>query len=120
RKEYDNALEKLSVIIPGDKSAKLLVDLVQLKIYFCKNETESFLSMTDSMRHFLKRNKDIKNESRIVYGNFVLFLKKLYLLKISSPAIDRSELYMLQKKILGNNEIISKKWLLEKVDEIFL
>ncbi|MDZ4712699.1 MAG: hypothetical protein SGI89_10295 [bacterium] len=119
RKEYDNALEKLSVIIPWDNSAKLSVDLLQLKIYFSKNETESFLSMTDSMRHFLKRNKDIKNESRIVYGNFVLFLKKLYLLKISSPDIDKSKLYMLKKKIQDNNEIMAKKWLLEKVDEIF-
>lgn len=115
KKNYDTALEMLSKVEFCDIGFKLNVNLTLLKIYFCKNETEAFLSLVDSFRHFLKRNKEIKNADREFHNNFVNFLKKIYQLKINAQS-DTAEVDFLKGELIKNNSIIHKKWLIDNIE----
>lgn len=115
--KYDESLEILSKVEPLDIIFKLNINKTLLKIYFCKNESESFFSLVDSFRHFLKRNKVVRNDDRITYSNFISYLRKLFQLKSNHGTTDRSEISVLKKKLENENEIAFKKWLLDKINE---
>jgi hypothetical protein len=114
---YNEALERLSKVTPYDSSSKLFINSTLLKIYFCKNESEAFFSLVDSFRHLLKRNKDIKQEDRIYYNNFITKLKKIYSLKMK-PISDKADLLLQLKEIENSNYIILKKWLLDQTEKL--
>lgn len=115
---YNLALEVLSKVEFLDISFKLTVNMTLLKIYFCKNETESFLSLVDSFRHFLKRSKEIKNDDREFNNNFITFLKKIYLLKINNHK-KFSEITFLKNELQKKSKVNHKKWLMDSIEKFF-
>jgi len=116
--KFDEALEYLSKVEMHDVRFKMLINTSLLKIYFCKNESESFFSLVDSFRHFLKRNKDLRNDDRIINNNFVLYLSKLYKLKMHISKNEITEYKVLKDDLNKNNEVAQKKWLYNKLDEL--
>lgn len=118
RGEYDKALESLSKVQTFDFKDKQNVNQSLLQIYFCKNETESFLSLVDSFRHFLKRNDKVRKLDFKMLNNFITYIKRLYGIKHSRLKTDKADLNFLKKELERNNEISSRKWLLERIDEL--
>ena len=118
RGEYDKALESLSKVRTFDFKDKQSVNQTLLQIYFCKNETESFLSLVDSFRHFLKRNDKVRKLDFKMLNNFITYIKRLYAIKHGSIKFDKSDLNILKKDLEKNNEVSSRKWLLERIDEL--
>ena len=96
----------------------MLINTSLLKIYFCKNESESFFSLVDSFRHFLKRNKDLRNDDRIINNNFVLYLSKIYKLKMHPAKNEITEFQVIKDDLDKNNEVAQKKWLCAKLDNL--
>lgn len=115
---FDEALEFLSKVEPLDIIFKLYINATLLIIYYSKNESESFHSLIDSFRHFLKRNKDLRNADRVSYNYFISFMRKLYALQSNPGKKDLSEFQILKVEIEKNNETVYKNWLLKKLIEI--
>jgi hypothetical protein len=118
--DYEKALEALSKVQTFDIQYKLYVNMTLLIIYYCKNETESFFSLVDSFRHFLKRNKVLKKADFVLFGNFIKYVNKIYHIKLKNPETSGPELYNLKKEIEANHKIIRTKWLLDEVDELII
>jgi len=116
--KYDEALVYLSKVKLHDVRFKMLINTSLLKIYFCKNESESFFSLVDSFRHFLKRNKDLRNDDRIINNNFVLYLSKIYKLKMHPAKNEITEFQVIKDDLDKNNEVAQKKWLCEKLNNL--
>ncbi|MBK8549994.1 MAG: hypothetical protein IPL53_02620 [Ignavibacteria bacterium] len=116
--EYDEAIESLSKVQAFDFTDRQNVNQTLLMIYYCKNETESFLSLVDSFRHFLKRNKKVRKQDFKMFNNFITCIKKLYTLKNKDRDDIRPDLIIFKNEMAGKTDVISKKWLLQKADEL--
>ena len=118
KENYDKALESLSIVKPQDIIFKLKINHTLLIIYFLQNETESFFSLTDSFRHFLSRNRELREHDKIVYSNFITYIRKLYKFRTMVKSTDENELYLLKCQIESDNKTVSKQWLLEILCEM--
>jgi hypothetical protein len=120
KREFDQALDKLSRVKPIDINFKLNINTTLLKIYFCKNESESFLSLVDSFRHFIKRNKEMRLMDRTSHNNFLLYLKlkKIFILKTGDQKYNYSDIMILKSSLEKNSETSYKKWLLNEFPQI--
>ena len=117
---YDKALESLSIVKPMDIIFKLKINHTLLIIYFLQNETESFLSLTDSFNHFLRRNKELKNSDKIVYSNFTTYIRKLFKFRNMAKSSDKNELFLLKCQIESDNKTVSKQWMMEILNDMTL
>ena len=118
KENYDKALESLSIVKPQDIIFKLKINHTLLIIYFLQNETESFFSLTDSFRHFLSRNRELREHDKIVYSNFITYIRKLYKFRTMVKSTDENELYLLKCQIESDNKTVSKQWILEIINDM--
>ncbi|HMS64481.1 MAG TPA: hypothetical protein PKD83_04410 [Ignavibacteria bacterium] len=116
QKNFDNALTALSNVPAIDITYKMNINNTLLLIYFGKNETESFLSLIDSTRHFLKRNKHLKKEDIVPNNYFTIYIKRLYNLKERKDKDKSHDLILLKREIEMNNGVNYKKWFLEEIN----
>jgi hypothetical protein len=110
---YDKALTYFSKV-PYDNlyySGQLRIYL--LRIFYEQDETELLLSVISSFRAYLKRNKIHSAGAIISYRKLLNYIKKLHLLR----AFQKKELKRLRSKIMADNPIAEKKWLMRKMDD---
>lgn len=114
QKKYDQVIELLRDVEYSDIVYALGSKLVLLRTYY---ETEEFLAMDsliDSFKIYLRRNKVISKSLKREYNNFLTFLKKISGLNASNQqAVEKWT-----KRIRESPHVISKKWLLEKLEEL--
>jgi len=111
--EFDEALSCLSKIKYGDHLSRINIKNLTLKIYYELKSIDPFLATIDSYRQFLLKNKSITDSRREQCANFIDLL--LQLLKAQEHP---ENTVFLRKKILETQNVMNKKWLLEKADEI--
>lgn len=120
QKNFDSALISLSKVKPIDINFKLNINVTLLTIYYCRNDNESFLSLIDSFRHFLKRNKNIRKEDLLLNNNFTIHIKKLFGLKNRKNVNDISGLAIFKKEIENSVNVFSKRWFLEEINQLMV
>lgn len=86
-----------------------------LKIYYEQKSFESAISLIDSFSHFLSKNKIVPVLEKERFGKFLKYLNVL--IKIQTGSAYAKDLN-LKKEILNSGNIISKRWLIEKVDQL--
>lgn len=119
RKNFDKALEYIANVQIEFFSFKFHLKILYLQIYYELNYSEQALSMIDSFKHFLKKNKYVSEIMGERYKKFTDYYCKLVYLKIKiSKSISQSEIKMLKKKISDEGWFYNKNWLLEKVNEL--
>ncbi|HNM25487.1 MAG TPA: hypothetical protein PKL15_08665, partial [Saprospiraceae bacterium] len=114
QKEYSRVIELLRDVEYSDVSYALSAKVLLLRTYYELGEMIALDSLIDSFRIYLRRNKVISKRLKRESNNFLNFLKRLAVLedkKITGTSA-------LKKRIMENPSIVSKKWLLEKVDEM--
>lgn len=116
---YDGAKESLSKVETLDVKFKLFIYHTLLRIYFSNDESDSFYSLTDSFRNFIRRNKMVLATDKIFYNNFIKFCHKLFTVKTGIDS-EKTEMIFLKKQIEQTEDVVNKKWLLEKAEEILL
>jgi tetratricopeptide (TPR) repeat protein len=112
QKKYDRVIELLQNVEYSDVVYALSAKFVLVRTYY---ETEEFMaldSLIDSFRIFLRRNKLISKTFKTEYNNFLLFVKKLSILPPGNP----KAVAQLRGQIERCNAVVTKKWLLEKID----
>lgn len=116
KKDYESALEYLSTSSYQHINDKWTVKQMYLTIYYEMNNYEQFSYAADSMKHLIKDEGSWNENLIIPIRNFINYLTKLFKIKLGEKDIPLDEL----KREITDSKIISRKWLLEKIDELDL
>ncbi len=114
QKKHDQVIQLLSNVEYSDIVYTLGAKLILLRTYYESKENMALDSLMDSFRIFIRRNKQMSKSLKKEYVNFLAFLSKL----ASMGGSRKKDIDLLQKKITETQSVISKKWLLEKIDEL--
>ncbi len=110
-KEYDKALRNLQKVQLSDLFYGLDARSLMLKCYFELDEKEAFLNSYFSFRIFVMRRKNVSEQHRRNYLNFLRIAKKLMNLR----ARDKKAIQNLQNEIKSAKALADKSWLEEKL-----
>jgi hypothetical protein len=113
QKKYDLVIELLSNVEYSDLVYSLGAKLILIRTYYESKESLALGSLMDSFKIFIRRNKLMSKSLKREYLNFLNFLSKLTALN----GRQKKQLLVLRQKIADSKYVISKKWLLEKIDE---
>lgn len=111
KKQHDKVIRLLRDVEYKDVTYSAGSKLALLMTYFEMQEMQVLDAQMDSFRIFIRRNKSLSKNAKREFNNFLIFLKKLAHL---APR-DRAAAEKLEKKIIENQSVSAKKWLLEKV-----
>lgn len=118
KKQYSEALSVLLLVQFTDVKYHLNTSFLLLRTYFALKDTEALLSLIDTFRIYVIRNRKITTDQKRGYTNFLRFAKKLVLIRHQAPAYSRQtveeKLEELAKKIESTGNVINKYWLLEE------
>jgi hypothetical protein len=114
QKKHQKVIELLQNVEYSDIVYILGAKLILLRTYFESKEHLALDSLIDSFRIFIRRNKQMSKSLKREYINFLTFLSKL----ITMGSSRQKDVALLKKKITETQSVMSKKWLLEKVDEL--
>lgn len=114
QKKHARVIELLSNVEYSDLVYALGSKLILLRTYYESREYLALDSLIDSFRIFVRRNKSMSKSLKREYLNFLNFLSKIAAAKNGKPLNIKS----LETKIKEAPHVTSKKWLLEKIDEL--
>jgi len=115
KNEFEKALVMVSNINHEFFLFKADLKNLTLKIYYELNYFDQAFSMVYSYKHFLKYTKEITKSFKEVYENFLNFYFDL--LKIKSQQSKEGPSFI-KKRIEKESKLVSKRWLLEKSDQL--
>jgi hypothetical protein len=113
QKKYDLVIKTLQSVEYDDYTYNLNSKTILICTYYDTGETDALFFLLDSFRAFLNRNKNIPEERKNLYRNFISFTKKLAKL---TPKDEKSKI-KLTLELQQTNNVASKNWLLEKLAE---
>lgn len=113
--EYQKALGYVNKVEFKDIMDKLQIRILTTKIYYEMNEPETLLNFIDATKHFLSSNPSVSEIIRLQVHTFTKYVHKIVLLRDGK---DPAEINSLKNEIVSVEEVASKKWLLEKLDEL--
>lgn len=114
QKRYAKVLELLGNVEYNDVVYVLGSKLILIQTYFELNETLAMESLIDSFRIFIRRNKVMSKNLKREYISYLSFVKKLMDMKISG----QKATLKFREQVMATSSTTSKKWLLEKIDEL--
>lgn len=119
--EYDKSIELLLKVKGTEPLIKYTHKIILLYCYYEKNFFEQVFYTADSFRKYLTRNKNVSDIHQSHNLNFIHYIEKLARLKekkINNIESDEAELKTLKEQILSEERVNSRKYLLEKVNEL--
>lgn len=114
KRDYAESLRILSLIKFLDPFYQMGAKMLQLKIFFEKEETDLFFSFSKTFQTHISRQREIPEIKKKAYINFIKFTKKIFRIKIGEKKMEAS----LVKDLSAINPIIEIDWLLAKVREL--
>lgn len=114
QKKYQKVIELLRNVEYSDVVYALGSKQMLLRTYFESNEYLAMDSLIDSFRIYLRRNKLISKNLKQEYSNFLNFIKRL----ISLDPANQQSLSLLKTRVSETPYVNSKKWLLDKIEEL--
>lgn len=114
KKNYDDALHHLSTASYEHINDKWTIKNMYLKIYYEINAYEEFYYTIDSIKHLIKEEGSWNQNLIQPIRNFINYAAKLFKIKLGESKFLIEEL---RHEIL-KSEVIGRKWLLEKIDEL--
>ncbi len=110
QQKYDLAQEHLNKVEFSDVFYKHGARIMLLKIFFEKDETEAFLSLAHSYKLLLLRERNLAEDVKTSYRNFLRFTTKLYKTR------DRAKLEGIRTEILRTKRINARRWLMRQFE----
>ncbi|MEN0003648.1 MAG: hypothetical protein AAF798_05880 [Bacteroidota bacterium] len=118
KKLYHDALSVLLLVQFTDVKYHLNTTFLLLRTYYALKDTEALLSLIETFRIYVMRNRKMTTDQKRGYTNFLRFAKKLVLLKHQSTAYSTKtlteKLQQLHGKIENTENVINRFWLLEE------
>jgi len=114
QKRHDKVIELLRNVEYSDVTYALSAKLILVRTYFESGEWMALDSLIDSFRIYLRRNQVMSKSAKTEFINFLGFVKKLAALsERSGPNAAK-----IKAQIERCSSVSSKKWLLEKAEEM--
>lgn len=114
RGEFEKSLTRLGKINMEYSHFKLSVKTLMLMIYYELNAYDSALSLLDTYRHYIARDRLLPKVDKDNRMEFAKYFKEIINLKTGMNA----EINTVRKNILSVVNIVEKEWFLEKIDEL--
>jgi hypothetical protein len=115
RKNYENALKHISTFNTERSTIKIEFRNIQLIIFYELNYTDELLSLIDSYKHFLNRDKDNTEKIKALSSEFIRLVSKLVKLRNDE---DIESAILLKNEVMKNPYFNFKEWFLIKLDEL--
>jgi hypothetical protein len=116
--EYEEALEEVNKVSYNIFAFKYDLRNLNLMICYELGNWESVKSIIESYKRFLLNNKNVGQDRKIFYGNFIKYLARLVKIKDDVNRVDKLERDYLKKEILKTGNFSYKDWIIEKVGEL--
>lgn len=113
RGEYDQTLTMLRSVEFTDVYYHLDSRSLLLKTYYELEATEAFLSLVDSFKVYIKRNKQIPANQKKNYNNLIKFVSKLYKWKLNP----KKSLDDIAEELERTKPLADVIWLRKKLEE---
>ncbi|MDX1909761.1 MAG: hypothetical protein SF053_22175 [Bacteroidia bacterium] len=110
RQQHRQALRHLQAVTFIDPFYRISYNLLLLKIYYECMEAEPLLSLTQTLRAFLRRKKNMSDRQQLAYAHFARLTRALFMAKIKSA----KNLQAIHEDILQCEPLIEREWLLKK------
>lgn len=115
KSEFEKALHHINEIKFDIFAFKFDARVLLLKIYYELNYIEGIISLIDSFKHFINKNKLISKETKEFH---LYFLKYLTITIKAKETIRKKNIEELKHEILNSKSFCNKNWLLIKVAEL--
>lgn len=112
KKDYREALFNLHQVEFNDVYYALGSKLLLLKIYYELDDIDPLLSLIESFKIYLKRNKLVDNGSKTRYNNLLSFLAK----SLKVPDGEKEKLNKLLDKVRETKKVTSIAWLIDIIE----
>jgi hypothetical protein len=112
---FEKALEIINKVSYDVFLYKIDVKNLLLKIFFELKLYDQAFSLVDSYKHFLNNNKELSNEYKEQFFNFIMMYNKL--LRASSNS-NSGNTDFLSKELNDLKTIANRGWLQEKINKI--
>lgn len=112
KSNFDLAHTYILKIDEQDAFYQIRYKALLLRIYYEKREYPPLISLLESFKKFLSRNKGLNESQKQIYLSFIKFLNSLVLI----PNGENAKLKLLRSKVEKNNIVSSKIWLLNCID----
>ncbi len=121
-KQYDKVLDLLIRVEYSDIRYSQGAKALLLRTYYDIGEFEAFISLSESFKQYLHRNKLISDFRRKGFSNLIKFARRAFQLKIDAEYMKKEkfekELQKLQRDIAASDTIFNLSWLKGKVEEL--
>ena len=114
-KKFEKALEMISGIRGEFFLFKSDLKNLSLKIYYEVGYIEQAYSLVDAHRHFLANSKEISAFHKDAGNKFLKYYNTLLKIKCNQCKEDPG---LIKSKLIKEEKIASKVWLIEKADEL--
>lgn len=116
KKMYNEALYALLLVQFTDVKYHLNTSFLLLRTYHALKDTEALLSLIETFRIYVMRNRKMTTEQKRGYTNFLRFAKKIVLLKHNASTFSKKtldeKLAALYQKIINTDNVINSYWLI--------
>lgn len=109
--EYEVALEELSKVKALEFTDKIMLNNLQMKIYFDLGYYDSVLMTAENYRKFFKGNKRLSDDRKIGNDEFIDYTLKILRAKEKN---DKAALGVLGRKLEKDTNTSEREWLLSK------
>jgi len=114
KKDYETALQHTSKVDLTAFFIKPTLFALQLKIYFELNYVDEALSIIDTFRHYIAKNKQSTGIVKKARADFLSIYNKLIMYKNGRRANTIDKL----NSMITRSDALHKKWLLQKLNEL--
>lgn len=113
KKDYESLIDLLNEVEFNDLVYTLDSKLMLIIAFYELGHKEIASSSINAFKIFILRHKNIPDQYKLVFGNFVSFSEKLIKQEFSTKKLQN-----LKNQLVKENNVASKNWLMEKIDEL--
>ncbi|NRB65012.1 MAG: hypothetical protein HRU40_18655 [Saprospiraceae bacterium] len=118
KKQFDKTIRTLNQVQFTDIKYHLNTTFLLLRTFYAKQDTEALLSLIETFRVYIIRNKKITTEQKKGYTNFLRFAKRLVLIRHKEDVFSKSDLQSQLQKLIAHiretENVINRQWLLKE------
>ena len=120
--DIDRAMQLLNKVHFSDANYYLDAKSILIKIYFEQNEYDALISLTESMKIYLLREKQLSKNQHLQYKYLFRYTLRLYKLRLNKHMLDDAayqlQLTELKDRVTENPFVANKQWLLAKIESL--
>ena len=120
--DFTRAMQLLNKVHFSDANYYLDAKSILIKIFFEQNEYDALISLTESMKIYLLREKQLSKNQHLQYKYLFRYTVRLYKLRLNKGLFGRDQyirqMEEIRHQILENSLVANKQWLLSKIENV--